>query len=97
MVYEILFSPESIEDLRRLRVVDRSRITGAIETHLRHEPRKGSQSRIKRLRGVRQPEYRLRVDDFRVYYDVADPEVHILAIVSKDHSNEWLQQHGLPL
>ena len=60
-------------------------------------PRKDSKTRIKRLRGLRQPEYRLRVDDFRVYYDVAEPEVHILAVVAKHLTYEWLEQHGRPL
>ena len=68
-----------------------------IETHLRHQPRKGSKTRIKRLRGLRQPEYRLRVDDFRVFYDVAEPEVHILAVVAKHLTYAWLEQHGTPL
>lgn len=97
MAYEIVFAPEAIEDLQRLRAVDRSGITAAIETHLRHAPRKEGKTRIKRLRGLRQPEYRLRVDDFRVYYDVAEPEVHILAVVAKHLTYEWLEQHGIPL
>ena len=97
MVYEIIFAPEAIDDLQRLRAVDRSGIRGAIETHLRHQPRKQSKTRIKRLRGLRQPEYRLRVDDFRVFYDVIETEVHILAIIAKHLTYEWLEQHGIPL
>ncbi len=77
--------------------MDRSGIVAAIETHLRHEPRKHSKTRIKRLQGLRQPEYRLRVADFRVYYDVADLEVHILAVLAKAQTYDWLQRHGLPL
>src|SRR5882724_306145 len=97
MAYEIIFSPESVEDLRRLRAVDRTGIIKAIETHLRHEPRKRSKTRVKRLRGLRRPEYRLRIDDFRVYYDVAEPNVHILAILDKQVTYEWLEKHGIPL
>ena len=97
MVYEIIFAPEAIADLQRLQAVDRSGITAAIEIHLRHQPRKESKTRIKRLRGLRQPEYRLRVDDFRVYYDVAEAEVRILAVVAKHLTCEWLEQHGTPL
>src|SRR3974390_2496408 len=36
-----------------------STLRAAFETHLRHEPEKTSRSRIKRLRGVRRPQYRL--------------------------------------
>ena len=97
MAYEIIFAPEAIGDLHRLCAVDRSGITAAIEVHLRHAPRKESKTRIKPLRGLRQPEYRLRVDDFRVYYDVAEPEVRILAVVAKHLTYEWLEQHGIPL
>ena len=97
MVYEIIFASEAINDLQRLRAVDRSGIRNAIETHLRHQPRKQSKTRIKRLRGLRQPQYRLRVDDFRVFYDVIETEVHILAIIAKHLTYEWLEQHGIPL
>jgi mRNA-degrading endonuclease RelE of RelBE toxin-antitoxin system len=94
MAYEIVLAPEAIADLERLRAADRSGIVSAIQIHLRHAPRKESKSRIKRLRGLRQPEYRLRVADFRVFYDVAEPEVHILAIVARALTDEWLEQHA---
>jgi mRNA-degrading endonuclease RelE of RelBE toxin-antitoxin system len=97
MACEIIFAPEAIDDLQQLTAADRSGIRAAIETHLRHQPRKKSKTRIKRLRGLRQPEYRLRVDEFRVFYDVAEPEVHILAVVAKHMTYEWLEQHGIPL
>jgi len=97
MAFAIIFAPEAIEDIQRLRAVDRSSIVTAIETHLRHQPRKESKTRIKRLRGLRQPEYRLRVADFRVFYDVAEPEVHILAVVAKALTYQWLEQHGKPV
>ena len=97
MAYEIILAPEAIEDFERLRAADRSGVTSAIETHLRHAPRKESKTRIKRLRGLRQPEYRLRVADIRVYYDVAEPEVYILAVVAKHLTDEWLEHHAIPL
>src|SRR5688572_6824449 len=97
MAYEIILAPEAIEDLERLRAVDRSGITAAIETHLRHAPGKESRTRIKRLRGLRQPEYRLRVEDFRVYYDVVELEVHILSVVAKHMTYAWLKQHARSL
>ena len=48
-----------------------------------HEPTKVSKSRIKRLRGLSQPQYRLRVGDIRVFYDVTETTVHVLAIIPK--------------
>jgi mRNA interferase RelE/StbE len=51
--------------------------------HLRHQPTRVSKSRIKRLRGLSQPQYRLRVGEARVFYDVTQEAVEILAIVTK--------------
>ena len=61
-----------------------------------HEPAKVSESRIKRLRGLSHPQYRLRVEDVRVFYDVAKTSVEILAIVSKTAAEAWLSQTGKP-
>ena len=65
-----------------------------IEIHLRHEPKKISKSRIKKLRKIVQPQYQLRIAEFRVFYDVAESTVHILAVVSKSQSVSWLDQKG---
>ena len=53
-----------------------------------------SRSRIKRLRGLRRPQYRLKVDDIRVFYDVSGTTVEILAFVSKSEAESWLAQFG---
>ena len=69
--------------------------TTAIEEHLRHEPTKTSKSRIKRLRGISRPQYRLRVsNEFRVFFDVTENVVEILAIVLKSEADAWLEMHG---
>jgi len=37
----------------------------------------------------------LRVgDDVRVFYDVSEKQVEVLAIVSKADAEEWLKRHG---
>lgn len=72
----------------------RAKVRDSIEVHLRHEPEKTSKSRIKRLKDIQRPQYRLRVDDVRVFYDVAERRVEILAIVSKEQGVEWLAQEG---
>jgi mRNA-degrading endonuclease RelE of RelBE toxin-antitoxin system len=53
-----------------------------------------SKSRIKRLRGLSKPQYRLRIGDLRVYYDVSKSTVEVLAIVEKPKSVEWLGKAG---
>jgi mRNA-degrading endonuclease RelE of RelBE toxin-antitoxin system len=96
MRFDIVLAPEAVEDFKRLNANVRATLRVALETHLRHEPRKKSRSRIKRLRGLRRPQYRLRVGEVRVFYDVSDSIVEILAIVLKSEVDLWLAQFGSP-
>jgi mRNA-degrading endonuclease RelE of RelBE toxin-antitoxin system len=94
MAFAIILSPEAIDDLNALKANIRAAVRDAIEVHLRHEPTKTSKSRIKRLRGFSRPQYRLRVGGVRVFYDVIEKVVEILAIVSKDGADAWLRKAG---
>jgi mRNA-degrading endonuclease RelE of RelBE toxin-antitoxin system len=42
------------------------------------------------------PQFRLRVGDIRVFYDVTDETVEVLAIVEKSQAQEWLEEEGTP-
>lgn len=94
MRYRVVFAPEAVEDLRELAARTRAQVRDAIERHLLHEPTRVSRSRIKRLRGARRPQYRLRVENVRVYYDVQEDQVEVLAIVEKSKAAEWLKKTG---
>ena len=95
MRYDILLAPEAVEDLDGLKANVCTEVRDAIEQHLRHQPTKVSKSRIKRLRGFSHPQYRLRVgDDIRVFYDVTEEVVQVLAIVPKSEADAWLAKHG---
>jgi mRNA interferase RelE/StbE len=94
MRYEIVLAPEAVEDLEALRANVRAEVKDAIQRHLRHEPTKPSKSRVKRLRGLSRPQFRLRVGDVRVFYDVIEARVEILAIVAKDQAASWLERAG---
>ncbi len=96
MRFEIVLAPEAVADLRKLKATLRATVRKALETHLRHEPTKTGRSRIKRLRGLSRPQYRLRVDEVRVFYDVSGSIVEILAIVAKSEAGSWLAQFGNP-
>jgi mRNA interferase RelE/StbE len=74
----------------------RAEVRDALEKHLRHEPTRVSKSRIKRLRGVSRPQYRLWVGEVRVFYDVTHETVEILAVVTKAQAARWLDDHGTP-
>jgi mRNA interferase RelE/StbE len=94
MPFAIVLAPEAVEDLARLKATSRAAVKAALQTHLRYEPQKTSRSRIKRLRGLSRPQYRLRVGDIRVFYDVADDVVEVLAVVPKSETPSWLAQFG---
>jgi mRNA-degrading endonuclease RelE of RelBE toxin-antitoxin system len=96
MAFEIVLAPEAVEDFKRLKASVRSAVRTALETHLRHEPAKTSRSRIKRLRGLTRPQYRLRIDEVRVFYDISGSTVQVLAIVAKAEAESWLAQFGNP-
>ncbi|MGH9766263.1 MAG: type II toxin-antitoxin system RelE family toxin [Blastocatellia bacterium] len=94
MRYDIILSPEAVDDLRGLKAHPRSAVRDAIERYLRHSPTKMSKSRIKRLRGLSRPRYRLRIDEIRVYYDVTGSNVEVLAIIPKPEAEAWLKEKG---
>jgi mRNA-degrading endonuclease RelE of RelBE toxin-antitoxin system len=96
MRYAIVLAPEAAEDFWALKANLRSTVRETMEAQLRHNPTKVSKSRIKRLRGLSRPQYRLRVGEIRVFYDVTDTTVEILAIVPKSEVKSWLAQFANP-
>ena len=96
MPFVIVLAPEAVQDLKSLKANARADVRAALESHLRHEPKRVSRSRIKRLRGLRKPQYRLRVGEVRIFYDVTETTVEILAIVTKSEAQSWLALFGNP-
>src|SRR6266568_5211918 len=96
MPFAIVLAPEAVEDLRRLTANVPATVRTALETHLRHGPEKTRRSRIKRLRGLLRPQYRLRVGEVRVFYDVSGTIVEVLAIVARSEAESWLAQFADP-
>ncbi len=87
-VYTIMLKPSAIADLDALRKYDATQIADAMERHLQHNPTKQSKSRIKRLRGISNPDYRLRVGDYRIFYGVDEiaRRVDVLRIMHKEQT-----------
>jgi len=94
MRHEIVLSAEAVDDLSHLNAHVRSEVRDAIETHLRHQPTRASKSRIKRLRGLSRPQYRLRIGEVRVFYDVSEGIVEVLGIIAKSDVEAWLKKAG---
>lgn len=95
MKYGIVFAPEAVRDVRNLKAHLRSMVRDAIETSLRHTPTHINKSRVKRLHGVSRPQFRLRVGEIRVFYDVQESRVEILAVVPKSEAAAWLKREGV--
>jgi mRNA-degrading endonuclease RelE of RelBE toxin-antitoxin system len=95
MRYEIVLTDTAKARYEALAARWKAIVRDGMVRHLRHEPTKVGRSRIKRLRGQRQPEYRLRLDRYRVFYDVDAESVTVLAIVPKKDTEAWLAEHGV--
>jgi len=94
VAYRIVLTENAREDFDALDARWRATVRAAMRVHLTYEPTKQSKSRIKRLRDLRHPQFRLRVEDIRVFYDVTDGDVGIIAIMPKEKTIQWLEEHG---
>lgn len=90
----MVLAPSAVRELRDLPAYVRAQVRDALERHLRHQPTHVSRSRIKKLHGVSRPQYRLRVGDIRVFYDVTEDRVEILAVITKAQAEAWLEKEG---
>lgn len=96
MRYEVILAPSAVQDYRSLPAYVRAQVRDALDRYLRHQPTRVSRSRIKRLRGMSRPQYRLRIGEVRVFYDVTQSTIEVLAIVSKSQADSWLEEEGHP-
>jgi mRNA-degrading endonuclease RelE of RelBE toxin-antitoxin system len=90
MRYAIRYSQEALTSLKQLRPYDRAAILGSIDRVLTANPTLPSKARIKRLRQPAPTQYRLRVGDFRVLYDVDGQIVKVVFILSKEDAEREL-------
>jgi mRNA-degrading endonuclease RelE of RelBE toxin-antitoxin system len=94
VVHRIVITTNAAEDFKSLDARRRAAVRDALKIHLTHEPTKESKSRIERLKDITTPQYRLRIDDLRVFYSVIGTDVIIQGIVSKEGANQWLKERG---
>ncbi len=92
MPYEIRYSDEAIGQLKGLRAFDRVAILDQIEEVLSVNPTTESKARVKRLREPAPTQYRLRVGEFRVFYDIVWETVLIIEILSKQQATDYLDE-----
>jgi mRNA-degrading endonuclease RelE of RelBE toxin-antitoxin system len=99
MAYEVIFSPEAQDHLRKLPARVRTLVYHQTLLHLSHEP-----SRTTRRRKLMAPnhfaEWELRLGDFRVYYNVdtgADPHEYLVAVARKVRDRVFLGDEEIML
>ena len=83
-MFDVVVRPTALRQLRRLRRVDAVAILDALDLYLRHEPDRPNRTRIKRLRGKQDATYRLRVGEYRVFYDVGESVVTVIVLHKRD-------------
>jgi mRNA-degrading endonuclease RelE of RelBE toxin-antitoxin system len=96
MRHEIRLSDAAVADMGRLRAFERAAVRVALDRHLRDAPERTRRSRIKRLRGLERPQYRQRLGDIRVPYDVRHGMVEVLAVIRTQSTEQWLREEGRP-
>lgn len=92
MKYRITLTPEAAKDYGNLSAREKAEVRDAINSHLLYGPAQESRSRIKRLRNTEHPQFRLRVGEIRVFYDIIGREVVILGILEKRSTEMWLKK-----
>ena len=70
-MYEIEYTPEARDDLKSFRKFEQKYILDEIDAQLQYEPNVETRNR-KTLRPNEVAEWELRIDRFRVFYDVQD-------------------------
>ena len=85
--YRIRIVAAADDELRRLPVFYRRQVAQAVSTYLATGPTRESASRIKELRQPAASVYRLRIGDYRVFYDVSGDEVTVLHVRHKSQSS----------
>lgn len=91
-MYDIEFTVEAIEDLKRFRKFEQQLIVDGIDEQLSNEPARETRNR-KRLRPNSVAQFELRITRFRVFYDVDERKnlVKIEAVGHKEGSRLFIR------
>ncbi len=90
-MFKIVLKPLAVAQLRKMKRYYATIVLDTIERHLSEEPEKAHGS-IKRLRGRQEATFRLRLQDYRVFYDVTEDRVEILQIPHKSETSSFYRE-----
>ena len=94
MSYELRYSHEAVGQLKALRAFDRAAILDQIEQMLGTNPTLESKAKVKKLRQPAPTQFRLRVGEFRIFYDVEETTVNIVQILTKQEAMRFLEEES---
>ena len=89
--YRVAFTKEAADDLAKIKKYYARQITSRIESILPDRAEDVTRTSVKKLRGF-ESLYRLRVGQYRVFYQVQTNEVSILRVLSKDQEEEFYRE-----
>ncbi|HEU4344201.1 MAG TPA: type II toxin-antitoxin system RelE/ParE family toxin [Candidatus Binatia bacterium] len=89
--YEVVFTEDAVDDLDKIKKFYAKQITKRIDAILLQRAEDVTRSSVKKLRGF-ESLYRLRIGEYRVFYQVQSDEVTILRILSKDEEDEFYKE-----
>lgn len=93
MPFAVHFTPTAASHVRAYRKFEQQRILDAIAEQLQHEPMVETRNR-KRLGANDMADWELRVQTYRVFYDVVTEETHqivrIKAVGHKEHNTLYI-------
>ena len=92
-MFEIVLTPEAIDDMRSLRKFERRHIFDEIEEQLQHRPSAETRNR-KRLHPNDLAEWERRIGKFRVFCDVDETELRVKIEAVGYKGGSLLMVHG---
>ena len=94
--YQLGFTAEGKEDLDFFSARERKIIVAQVKKQLGSEPLKGTRNR-KRLRDNLLAPWELRIGRFRVFYNVEEQTVSIVAVGAKEHNQLFIRGKEIQL
>ncbi len=94
--FAIEYDELAVAELCALRRFDQVAILDAIERHLAAQPNRVSRASIKKLEPPVLADYRLRVGDYRVFYNVDEDRGIVLIVAIRHKGGKTLEEtaHG---
>jgi len=96
MAYTVNITPDAHEDIRYFKAYERRIITRGIRTFLTRDAIVET-NRRKPLEPNQLGSWELRIDEYRIFYDVEDTVVYVTTVGYKDHIDLYIRGRKVTL